>query len=198
MKKTIFVSLIILLSYTNLKAQYSAFAIKVGNNFSTLKGSDADGLKTKSGLYIATLYRIQTSDFFSIDFGLDYSSLGANGPNDSLSIRLGYLDYPIMLKYNVYYGLTIEAGLELGMMIYSKYGNKEFDYAEDFKFFDARYVAGFGYHHDSGLAVDLVYKAGFSSIGKESEDYSTYATTTKPALDLKHSAYMISLTYYFD
>lgn len=186
------------MGFTNLKAQYSAFAIKVGNNFSTLKGSDADGLKTKSGLYIATLYRVEASDFFSIDFGLDFSSLGANGPNDSSDIKLGYLNYPIMLNYNVFYGLTIEAGLELGMLVSSKYGNNEDSYGEDFKFFDARYVAGFGYHHDSGLAVDLVYKAGFSSIGKESEDYSTYNTTTKPALDLKHSAYMISLTYYFD
>ena len=37
---------------------------------------------------------------------------------------------------------------------------------KDFKFLMLGMSQGFGYHHDSGLAVDLVYKQGFSSIGK--------------------------------
>lgn len=198
MKHLLFICLFLCFGFNKLNAQDISYGLRVAPNFTNLSGSDAKGLSGKTGISAAFIYKFYISDFVDIETGFGYSTWGANGTADSLDIKLGYMEWPIIFKYNVYYGLTIEAGIESGLLVNSKYGNEEESYGEFFKLFDTRYVAGLSYQTESGFTAGILYKAGFTSIGSESEDYSSGTPTTIPALDLKNNAIQISLGYFFE
>ena len=198
MKKIISIAFLVIAITTNLKSQDLVYGLRVGPNFSALSGSDAEGLEGKTGFNASFMYKSYVSDLVNLETGLAYSTWGASGPVDSLDIRLGYMDFPVFIKYNVYYGLTIEAGLEFGLLVSSKYGNDDESYGEYFKFFDTRYMLGLGYQTEFGLTFDLFYKASFSSIGAEIEDYNSNGSSTTSALDLKNSALQLSVGFFFE
>lgn len=196
MKKLLLVILVTISCASN--AQDILYGFKLGNNFSNLTGDDSKGFSSKSGLYVGALYKVKWDSQFALETGLSYSNLGASAVIDTSSITIGYLDYPLIFKYDVYYGINIQAGIELSLKIHSKIGNTSNYFEDNIRFGDVRYLVGAGYEFQNGICFDIIYKAGFSTImEKPEEDYSNGNTITFPQQDIKNSAVLISVGYFF-
>ncbi|MDR0230220.1 MAG: PorT family protein [Flavobacteriaceae bacterium] len=123
---------------TNAQTPDIKFGAKAGVNFSNLRNyEDKDfGLSNsmKTGFHIGVLAEIFINEKFSIQPELMYSTQGAKlkleleAPGASLNVKtitkLDYINIPIMAKYYVMEGLSVQAGPQLGFLTSAK---NEFD-----------------------------------------------------------------------
>lgn len=127
MKKLLF-SAAILLTSASAFAQHAigSFNIqpKVGVNIATL--TDADGADSRIGLVIGAEGEYQISQKFSVTAGLLYSQQGAkdsgydDGYKVDATVKLDYINIPILANLYVAPGLAIKAGIQPGFNINSK------------------------------------------------------------------------------
>lgn len=128
MKNHLLIVIISLMSFGGAQAQeYFNFGVKGGVNFATLTGDDADELdaKMKTGFHLGVLAEIMISDKFGIQPEVLYSSQGAKsdvamfeefGGNVDVDIKLDYIAVPVMLKYFVAPGFSLEAGPQFSFL----------------------------------------------------------------------------------
>jgi opacity protein-like surface antigen len=126
------------------------FGIKAGANFSNFDSDDSDG---KTGFYVGALADLPVSGNFHVQGELLYSSEGADDAN------LDYLRIPVLAKYYVMQGLSVQVGPEFGFKIGGD------DFVDDVtKSFDFGIGAGVGYELSMGLFFDARYNLGLSNI----------------------------------
>lgn len=131
----------------------TTFGIKGGLNMSNFNGdADTDG---KTGFYVGGLVDIAVSEKFHVQPELLYSMEGAD---DDLGIN--YLRIPVMAKYYVAEGFSLQAGPELALKV-----STEEDFLDDITTStDFAIGIGAGYELSNGLMFDLRYNAGLSNI----------------------------------
>jgi len=134
------------------------FGVKAGANFTNF-GADAD-TDGKTGFYVGGLADFTVSDKFHVQPELLYSNEGAE------DAKLDYLRIPIMAKYYVYEGLSIQAGPEVAFKIAAE--NDFLDEAT--KSIDFGIGIGAGYELPNGLFFDARYNAGLSDISDTEGD----------------------------
>lgn len=188
----------ILLVTSSTFGQDSKIGLRFGLNNSTLSGDDSkefDG--SKSGIAAGIYYDYIYTDIIGAEAGMVYSQNGAPGSNDSTSLNLDYLDFPILLKVYVTRNISITPGVQYSFLMRSEDGLGN-DASEFIKPFDFSAIIGAEYKFDFGLAFNLRYRAGLTSIGAEFEDYSqNNSTFTTTQLDLKNNALQVSVNYTF-
>lgn len=162
---------------TALLAQAPAkFGIKAGVNISSLNIEDFDENDTRIGLNIGGLAHIHlgASEQWALQPELMYSQEGGklNTTSGSTTVKLDYINIPVMLQYMFNNGFRIEAGPQLGLMVNSKYdadGDEE-DADDDFKSTNVSLGFGLSYLSDSGFGINGRYNLGLSNIGEGAAD----------------------------
>ena len=150
MKKVLFAAIAVMASGAS-NAQDMKFGVKAGLNNTNFTG-DADS-DSQTSFYIGGLVDFTMSDKFHVQPELMYSSEGAD------EAAISYLRLPVMAKYYVMDGLSLQAGPELAFKIGADEtvdeGTKSLDFGLGF---------GAGYELKSGLFFDARYNYGLANI----------------------------------
>jgi len=209
MKKLLIIIAIILFGFTNVKAQETNFGLKAGVNFATINSDNFDSFDGRTCLHFGIVSEFMISDNFAFQpellyscQGSDYSETFSNGIETTFikalatyegSIKLDYLNIPLMAKYYVAEGFSIEAGPQVGFLLSAK---DEYDFDGDtgeddikeyVKGIDFGVNFGIGYKLEGGLNFGARYNLGLTDINDEYEEGGTY----------KNGVFQISLGYFF-
>lgn len=164
MKKFILIIGIALLGFY-VNAQDTQFGIKGGLNLANL-GGDAEG-DSRTSFHIGGIAEIMISDQFSLQPELLYSAQGAVSPdNDDVVTQLDYLNLPIIAKYYVVEGFSLEGGPQIGYAINRNVDNDGEDVDADdlYNAIDISLGLGASYKLDQGLFFSARYNFGISNI----------------------------------
>ena len=184
MKKLLLTAAVAVFGLTSINAQEITFGAKAGVNFSTIGGDETGDVESKTGFHIGAVAEIMISDKFSVQPELLYSAQGSKevytedfGGIDVKvedKAKLDYINLPIMAKYYVTDGLSIEAGPQIGFLISSKLESEytldgetesnEIDIKEFTSGLDLGLGIGLGYKVDSGLNFSARYNLGLSNV----------------------------------
>ncbi len=183
MKKLILIIAIVVFGLTNLNAQGVTFGAKAGLNLASISGDETEDIEGRTGFHVGVVAEISISDKFSVQPELLYSAQGAKSnyedafEKDEATIKLDYINLPIMAKYYVAEGFSIEAGPQIGFLMNSEadydYIDKEDpefsesgteDLKDVIKGMDFGFNLGLGYKLESGLNFGARYNLGLSDL----------------------------------
>lgn len=183
MKNLLLIFTIGLFGFTNIIAQNIKYGSKLGINFSSFTGDETDGLSTRTSLHAGAIAEIKISDDFSIQPELLYSSQGTKSDySETLdgttinysNIKLEYIIIPLLAKFYVVEGLSLEAGPQIGFLItadreFKKTDNGETETGEEnilneVKGMDFGLNFGLAYKLESGIFLAAHYNLGLSNI----------------------------------
>lgn len=196
MKKALFVVAVMLLSISTVSVAQVKFGVKAGVNFANVSGDDMDDMDSRIAPLFGGFANIGLTDKLAFQPELLYSMKGAkesgsmDGMDYDATVKLSYIDVPLMLKYNISGGLNIQAGPQLGLLMSADYemeagGESEsMDIKDELKGMDLGFNLGAGYDFGS-LGVDVRYNLGLSNIA-DSDDG-----------DIKNNAIQIGVSYAF-
>ncbi|MDN3673531.1 porin family protein [Flavobacterium branchiarum] len=183
MKKFLLLAVVAVLGFTNVNAQKIKFGAKGGLNFASISGDDTKGIDGVTSFNLGVLSEIPISDKFSFQPELMYSGQGYSfGDN---TIALSYLNIPLMGKYYLTKGLSVEAGPQLGFLFSAK--NESVNVKDSFKTFDFGVNFGLGYKLDNGLNFGARYNLGLTNINNVDNSSSKN----------KNGVFQLSVGYFF-
>ena len=183
MKKILLLAVVTVLGFTNVNAQEIKFGAKGGLNFATISGDNTNGIDAVTSFNFGVLSEISISDKFSFQPELMYSGQGYSF-NDN-TIALSYLNVPLMGKYYVTKGLSVEAGPQIGFLLAAK--NEKTDVKDSFNTVDFGVNFGLGYKLENGLNFGVRYNLGLTDINNL-EGYSAKN---------KNGVFQLSVGYFF-
>lgn len=150
MKRVLFAAIAVM-TFGASNAQDMKFGVKAGlNNTDFTAGIHAD---SQISFYIGGLVDVTMSDRFHIQPELMYSSEGADDN------AVSYLRLPVMVKYYVMDGFSLQVGPELAFKI-----GADGYFAEKTKSLDFGLGLGAGYELETGLFFDARYNYGLANI----------------------------------
>ena len=165
--------------------------VKGGFNGSTFSGSDSKGSEYKAGFAAGGFVNFGVSDNFSIQPELLYSQKGASFDNQpylsgttlktdgTTKYTLGYLDVPIMFRYNIGEdgkGLYIELGPQGSFVLHQRVFQEDgggsqvgssYTSTDPLNKVVIGYAGGIGYQLTSGLGLGLRYTGDVSQVYKD-------------------------------
>ena len=183
--KKLFTITIALVAFT-ISAQNVTFGAKAGLNFASMTGDDADGLDGRTSFHLGVTAEIEMPDTFSIQPELLYSGQGYTADGD-VTWKVDYINLPVMAKFYVADGISLEAGPQIGFLASAKadvYGEST-DIKDLLKSTDFALNLGAGYKLDSGLNFGLRYSMGLTDVPDGDSD------------GFKHSVLQLSVGYNF-
>ncbi|MFH6971239.1 porin family protein [Flavobacterium petrolei] len=183
MKKILLLAVVTVLGFTSVNAQEIKFGAKGGLNFASISGNNSTGSDMVTSFNFGVLSEISISDKFSFQPELMYSGQGYSF-NDN-TIALSYLNIPLMGKYYLTKGLSIEAGPQIGYLLSAK--NESTNVKDTFKKVDFAANLGIGYKLENGLNFGARYNFGLSNINNLDNSSSKY----------KNRVFQLSVGYFF-
>ena len=189
MKKLMVVIAITGLGFMPGKAQEIKLGAKTGLNLSTLQPELTD---SRTSFHLGGIVEIPIMDALSVQPELLYSGHGAKDQKDSDNneiYRVDYLTLPVLAKYYVFDGLSVEAGPQLGVLLSAERedNGETDDIKDDTKSTDFGFALGAGYKMKNGLNFGLRYYFG-SDVNDISEDPDKF----------KNRVFQISVGYFFN
>ncbi len=194
MKNFLLTAVFAVITIVSINAQ--SFGAKAGVNFASLNGDeDFDG---RTSFFVGAVVEFEISESFSLQPELLYSSQGAkssfseDGFDFEAKYKLDYLNIPIMAKYYVTEGFSIEAGPQVGFLLSAKADYEEDgesdseDIKDDLSSVDFGLNFGLGYKLDSGLNFGARYNLGLSNVADSEGD-----------IDIKNGVFQLSIGYFF-
>lgn len=187
---------------------YSQFSIgpKVGYINSTVVGDEAESWDCRSGLLVGVMTRFSLGDQFSLQPELHYAQQGADYKDefsDGMSsfeytgtVKLDYINIPVMAQYEAFPGFTIEAGPQLGFLVSAK---DEYDFdgesGEDdvkdlVKGVDFAMGLGLGYTFGNGINLAARYNFGLTDFIDDEE-------LSDMGAKWRNNALQVSVGYFF-
>jgi hypothetical protein len=160
MKKILLVTVIAVLGLTNVNAQEIQFGAKGGLNFASISGDNTGDVDPVTAFNFGLVAEIPISEKFSFQPELMYSGQGYSFNDDT--IALNYLNIPLMGKYYLTKGFSLEAGPQIGFLLSAK--NDKTDVKDSFNTVDFGVNFGLGYKLDNGLNFGARYNLGLSDI----------------------------------
>lgn len=196
MKKVLLIAAVAVFGLTSVQAQEISFGAKAGLNLANL-GGDVEDTDMKMGLHIGGVVEIPISDQFSFAPELLFSMQGAKVEGTETETffgqtitydyeaktNLNYLNLPLMAKFYVAEGFSLEAGPQVGFLLSAKeegevtasaLGMSETEsFSEDIKdeleSIDFGLNFGVGFKMDSGLFFQGRYNLGLANLTGEDE-----------------------------
>ncbi|CAM3620094.1 porin family protein [Flavobacterium gelidilacus] len=162
MKKLLLVTALAVFGFSNVNAQEIKFGVKGGLNFAYLSGDNTGDLEPVTAFNFGVMSEISITDKFSFQPELMYSGQGFSFKNDDNPIALSYINLPLMGKYYVIKGLSLEAGPQIGYLIGADYDG--LDLKDNYKKVDFGANFGLGYKLDNGINFGVRYNLGLSNI----------------------------------
>ena len=217
--KKILLSAVALMAFGFSNAQEVSYGVKGGLNLSNLAG-DIEDTKSLLGAHVGAFAEIKITDKFSVQPELLFSMQGAKQEytyfesfdgftieeTEKVTIKLSYLNLPIMAKFYATEKFSFEAGPQIGFIMSAKvdydYTYRETfggiteietesgseDIKDDLKSIDFGFGFGAGYKFTENLSLGARYTLGLSSIAKDFDGES---------FDLKNNVLQVSLSYKF-
>ena len=176
-----------------------SFGLKGGLNFSMITGDDTDGLDGRIAFHIGMVNEIPISDKFSFQPEILYSSQGDKMSIDDIDIdfNFDYLNFPMLAKYYVAEGFSLEAGPQIGILLSSKVegGGASIDLKDVMKGIDFGLDFGLGYKFENGINFAARYTLGLSNIVED----GTILGEEVDASDTKNynNVFQLSVGYFF-
>ena len=170
----------------SVSAQNITFGAKAGLNFASMTGDDADGLDGRTSIHLGVTAEIEMSDSFSIQPELLYSGQGYTADGD-VTGKVDYINLPVMAKFYVADGFSVEAGPQIGFLASAKadVDGESTDIKDLLKSTDFALNLGAGYKLDSGLNFGLRYSMGLTDVPEGDSD------------GFKHSVLQLSVGFNF-
>ncbi len=162
MKKILLLAVVTVLGFTNVNAQKINFGVKGGLNFASISGDNTKEIDPVAAFNFGLLSEIPISEKFSFQPEVMFSGQGYSFKGKDNLIALNYLNVPLMGKYYVTKGLSIEAGPQLGFLLSAKDEKK--DVKDSFKTFDFGVNFGLGYKLENGINFGVRYNLGLTDI----------------------------------
>lgn len=160
MRKLVVVIAMTVFGLSNVIAQEIQFGVKGGLNFASISGDNTGGIGSVTSFNFGLVTEIPISEKFSFQPELMYSGQGYG--IDHNTVELNYLNLPLMGKYYVSKGLSLEAGPQIGYLLSAKDDNM--DLKDSFNTVDFGVNLGVGYKLDNGLNFGARYNIGLSDI----------------------------------
>lgn len=172
MKKLIMVLSIAILAYGTTNAQSISFGAKAGLNLANIVGDDVESLNMKIAYHAGAVAEIGISEKFAVQPELLFSVQGATDEDDlagttvNYDYILGYLNLPVLAKYYVTEGLSIQAGPQVGFNLMSdwKIDDTKTDVKDITNSVDVGVAVGVGFRTASGLFIQGRYNMGLTEI----------------------------------
>ncbi|MCT8340143.1 PorT family protein [Flavobacteriaceae bacterium TK19130] len=184
MKKLVLFAAVAVFGLTTMTAQEVRLGAKAGINFASIGGDETDGVDGRTSFHIGGLVEIPISEKFSVQPELLYSSQGASSEysetffGETISfeetVKLDYINIPILAKFYVAEGFSLEAGPQVGFLVSA---NSEFeasgggesesgdeDISDNVSGLDLGVGAGAGYRLNNGVFFQARYVLGLSNI----------------------------------
>ncbi|MCT4698875.1 porin family protein [Tenacibaculum haliotis] len=173
MKKVLLTIAIVAAGFT-VNAQEVTFGAKAGLNIANVSGDGIDDNDARTSFHIGAVAEIEISDKFSVQPELVYSAQGAKTKMEGIDVTmaLDYLNVPVMAKYYVAEGFSLELGPQIGFLMSAKMKAEvggesvEEDIKDDYKMKSVDFGLNFGagYKLESGLNFSARYNLGLSKI----------------------------------
>jgi hypothetical protein len=186
--------------------------VKAGLNISRLT-SDENQLDSsgKTGFTAGLMAEIPLAKNFAIQpevlysqqgMKFSYSDVDVENSHYKSTIELNYLNIPVMLKYYVVKGLSVQAGPQIGILLKANnkyqdnflgYENQEtFNLSDYANGIDTSVNFGLGYQFKDKFYADLRYNISYSDIFKDASA-NTYIINS----DMKNRVFQITVGYFF-
>jgi Outer membrane protein beta-barrel domain len=213
MKKSMIVICTLLLCAT-VAAQTDKvkIGVKAGLNISSLTSNENELESTdKTGFTAGIMADISLAKNFSIQpevvfsqqgMKFSYSDLDVKNSHYNSTIGLNYLNIPILLKYFIVKGLSVQVGPQIGILLKASnkyqdnflgYENHEtFNLSDYANGFDTSVNFGLGYQFKNKFYADLRYNISYSDIFKNASA-DTYIINS----DMKNRVFQITFGYFF-
>ncbi|MCG8474178.1 MAG: PorT family protein, partial [Cytophagales bacterium] len=139
---------------------------------------DADH-KMKIGFQAGAFAEFQFSDAFSIQPELLYSLEGAKTKGEgSVPVNASYLNIPVLVKYYITEGLSLQAGPQIGFLMGANMDGEsdlgELGKVKDmYKSTNFGLVFGAGYDITENIGVDVRYNLGLTEVPEEEGEVKT-------------------------
>ncbi len=180
---------------------------KVGLNIASCTNND--GYSPRVGLVAGLDFQYQIVKRFACLVGLHYSMQGLEGPlpftdNWMYSVnrtKMDYINIPILAKFYVYKGLSVNAGIQPGFNVISKTKNSTFYYPEldpptAFKAntFDFSIPLGISFEFQN-VVLDARYNFGLTKMAKNVSN--VISPENDSDIDAKNRVFQFSVGYKF-
>ena len=146
-----------------------------GINLATM--TKADNTKMRVGLAAGLEFEYGVAENFGLSAGVLYSMQGAKIDivgNDKVTMKLDYINIPILANYYIVKGLAIKAGVQPGFNVQKKLDDVKLD---DVKGFALSIPVGLSYEF-SNVVLDARYNWGLTKAFKEGDSKNSYFTIT--------------------
>lgn len=192
MKKLILFIVVAVMALPSLQAQeFFRMGAKGGVNFANLVG-DTEGAEMRTSFHLGLVAEIPLTDQLFFGPEVLYSSQGAKISDEGFdgAFKLDYVQIPLMARYYVAEGFSIEAGPQIGFLTSSEVEMEGVSVdANDFmNGFDYGLNFGLGYRLTSGIFVQGRYNLGLANVLDSAEFGDEKA---------KNSVIQLSLGYMF-
>lgn len=169
MKKFIFLTVLVVLGMTVTIAQTDSntttfrWGPTAGVNFSGVSGDDVDNVDSRTGLRIGAVASIGISEVFSVQPEVVYSMRGWK--DGEFTIKIDYVDVPILADFEVYDGLSLQGGPIIGFNISGEVeaGGDTID-IDNIESVNFGFAIGAQYELPVGLFFNLRYDMGFNDV----------------------------------
>lgn len=160
MKKVLLTISIVVLGLANVNAQEIKLGAKAGFNIASIHGDNTKAFGDVTAFNFGLMAETPISTKFSFQPELVYSGQGYDF--DKNMVELNYLNVPLMGKYYILKGLSLEAGPQIGFLLSAK--SESINVKDSFKSIDFGANLGIGYKLDNGLNFGARYNIGLSDI----------------------------------
>ncbi|MDT0554985.1 porin family protein [Patiriisocius hiemis] len=198
MKKQILLFVAIFFTFSMIYAQAPGevrFGAKAGVNLAKLTGEDIEDADGKTGFHIGGLVEVPVSEKFSIQPEIIFSQQGLQSKDQfgdvevESKFKLDYINVPIMGKYYITDGLSIQVGPQIGFTATAEQevevegdGGNELEGTEDVSDSvsgtDISIGGGLEYRLTNGLFFQGRYMFGVSDVGDDDEVFGDSLTNS--------------------
>ncbi len=173
----------------SLQAQDLDFGVKAGLNLADLKGDFENGGKARTAFHLGAVAELSVAEQFAVQAELLYSGQGAVDEDDSdEKWKIDYLTIPVLAKFYVAEGLSLEAGPQLGILLKSEVEDdgETTDIKDITKSTDLGLALGLGYKLSGGLHFGARYYFGGDINDQDTSD-----------IKVTNSVIQLSVGYFF-
>lgn len=169
------------LSLNAVQSQEVRLGAKAGLNYASIGGDYAENYDPRVSFHIGGLVEVPLGGKFAIQPELLYSSEGMKDGYYSLvfdsniksNLKLDYINIPVMGKYYILDGLSVELGPQIGFLVSAK--NKYEDHQQSgtddvkdlYNSIDFAIGLGASYRLNNGIFFSLRFNKGISKINKD-------------------------------
>lgn len=154
-------------------AQISA-GVKAGVNLSNFN-AEYMNLKTKPGLVAGAFVSYNFNPKWSAQGEVLYTMQGAKEPGGSYDFK--YINIPLTARYNVWEGLHIHTGPQVGLLLSGKIkeDGEKYDIKDNLRSSDIGWVLGASYEWNKRFVADIRWVKGLTDISDNDSDVKNTA-----------------------